>query len=62
MMTAIRNALRRFGGAALLDALPEHDDRLERGSKVRASLDARLKMIEVDLDVQARKPLHFNKG
>lgn len=62
MMATVKKALRRFGGAALLDTLPEHDDRTERGPKVRANLDARLKMIEVDLDVQARRPLRYDKG
>lgn len=61
MMTALKNAMRRFGGAALVDALPQDDERTERGPRVRAMFDARLKAIQVDLDVQARKPLNFDR-
>lgn len=61
MMTALKNALRRFGGAALIDAFPEHDDRMTRGPKIRDALDARLKSIQVDLDVQARRHLNIDQ-
>lgn len=61
MIAMMKRAIRRFGGAELADRLPK-DMKLAESMSARTSIDARLRAIEFDLDVQARKRLRLNGG
>lgn len=60
-MRRVLNILRKFGGAALVDALPsktEFEERLQKNTLVANDLEARLKAIDVDIGVSARRPVY----
>lgn len=53
----LKTALERFGGRNLTDTAA--DEKLNHAQAARSELDARLKAINVDLDVMARRHLKF---